>query len=50
VVSIDCLVDASFAVDMSTASDVTIFNLVEADVAQELFLKCSHTYLEVFVL
>ena len=29
--------DAVFAVDMATPSDIAVLNLVEADIAQELF-------------
>jgi hypothetical protein len=45
--SIDRLVNTRLAIDMSASSNITILNLIEAYVAQELFLKCSHTDLEV---
>lgn len=41
--------DTLLAVDMPTASDVAVLDLVEADVAQELLLEFSRGYLKVSV-
>jgi hypothetical protein len=35
---VDCFVDTSPAIDVPAPGDETIINLVEADVAEELFL------------
>lgn len=48
-VTINRLVDAFTAVDMPTASNEAVINLVEAYIAEKLLLKCLHADIEISV-
>lgn len=48
-VSVDSLEYAFLAVDVATAGDVAVLDLVEADVAEELFLQLLQRHFEILI-